>query len=149
MLAATHDGCRVLNYNSANHQLGRWGVTCRSTTPIFLSAWSLTRMTHRSRGSRRRRGASLSLPARIPQRERRDPRVITSGFLPFNVEPTVPPVITKFQHQFDEPGWVDGNDPLIHKRQNAGAVKVTLEKRPYDQRVNIDGSPLAWSRRCG
>lgn len=140
MLAATHDGCRVLNYNSANPPAGTLGCYLQINNADLPVGMVFDKDDPSLKGFTAQKGAK-SVPYQLVYRNgsAETPEVITSGFLPFNVEPTVPPVITKFQHQFDEPGWVDGNDPLIHKRQNAGAVKVTLEKRPYDQRVNIDG----------
>lgn len=63
---------------------------------------------------------------------------VGSGFLPFRIVGTVPPVITGIAGKFDKSSWLDGKEPQIHKRQATGALKVSVEPRPFDQKVVID-----------
>ncbi|HAT2580399.1 TPA: hypothetical protein I8273_004389 [Aeromonas hydrophila] len=67
------------------------------------------------------------------------PVQVGSGFLPFRIVPTVAPVITGMASKFDKSTWQDGKEPMIHKRQASGAVKVIVQPRPYAQKIAIDG----------
>ncbi|HDT5862684.1 TPA: hypothetical protein QHB43_002588 [Aeromonas hydrophila subsp. hydrophila] len=67
------------------------------------------------------------------------PVQVGSGFLPFRIVPTVAPVITGMASKFDKSTWQDGKEPVIHKRQASGAIKVIVQPRPYAQRIVIDG----------
>ncbi|MGL5126902.1 MAG: hypothetical protein ACRC7D_01695 [Aeromonas popoffii] len=67
------------------------------------------------------------------------PVQVGSGFLPFRIVPTVAPVITGMASKFDKPTWQDGKEPIIHKRQASGSIKVIVQPRPYAQKIVIDG----------
>lgn len=65
--------------------------------------------------------------------------VLKSGDLKFDIQAAVAPVITDIASSFDTSTFVSGYSANIHKRQEKGTIKATVEARNYDQSISIDG----------